>query len=752
MGATAAAAQAIVTSRAGDAASPPAREPQGNLGGRRVLLDCAGLFRSCFRSLRAVRNGRQAQTEGPAPTELRQPPALSARESRGSARNEGPGDASRPVRARTFSPAPATASVLRSPPLPGEPPEGSKVGARAGVVDTGTAAVERDTGLTELPWLTHRQNVERLDVNRLLAGPKPLHVAAQQWDALRNAFRRVVRIETDIREADALLQRSRTDTLSEAESQRLREIVDRYRQGAMNGHAEFLRATLSLLRKVGGFETADRTAAANLEARFNDVRGHYRDQTWEGPGKVVKLVLPLGGGKEIEVESRVVPCEAWRSYFPGGYHSQGPRSFTNFLTHVPGLGHTTATNASGEVIYSGLCHDLVSKQCVSAEALAQFDFLIGGSGELLMDALRNLPTNEHISEELGVNVGAEIDRLLSGREEPDSNALTNRILRTGVAHKMVTEVALAALVTDPPKLQKALEGEQVGVNLCWLVDLTEPPGTVGAKINSLYMFGQSSVLAEKSPLELSVRGPDGQLRTVNVDLKIRTFIYDPYNQCGQLANLHAIVKDSWVELLGSQQSGELGGDVLAKTNAMAVRAQELHNEIATIDRESTTVAVGRDAAVPVSPGAGEIRAGLESELRLLEKNRGALLRLGKEQKAMATNGLFLVPLIERTSDNTVFDFYMETISRLALICHLMGETPVLSKSGGEGVKHLDVAVKFLATVADSGEGSLPPLIPDEEWLQCHQGFLVQVAPQAKSLVNFKALGTQHLMATGVPGL
>ena len=752
MGATAAAAQAIVTSQAGDAASPPARAPQGNLGGRRVLLDCAGLFRSCFRFLRAERNGRQAQTEGPAPTELRQRTALSARESRGSAQDEGPGDASRQVRARTFSPAPATASVLQSPPLHGEPPEGSEVGARAGVVDTGTAAVERDTGLTELPWLTHRQNDERLQVNKLLAGTKPLHVTAQQWGELRNALERVVRIETDIREADALLQRSRTDPLSEAESQRLREIVDLYRQGAMNGgYKELLRATFTPLRMVGGFETADRTAAVNLEARLRDVLGHFREETWEGPGKVVKLVLPLGKGKEIEVESRVVPGEAWRSYFPGGYHSQGPRSFTNFLTHVPGLGHTTATNARGEVIYSGLCHDLVSKQCLSAETLTRFERLTGRSGEVLKDALRNLPTNEHISEQLRVNVGAEIDRLLAGRSEPSSNALTNSILRTGVAHKMATEVALAALVTDPPKLQKALAGERVGVNLCWLVDLTEP-SDIGAEINSLNILGQSSALAEKSPLELSVRGPDGQLRTVNVDLKIRMFIYDPCDQSGQAANLHAIVKGSWVELLGPLQSRELGGDVLVKTEAMAVRARELRNEIAMIDRESSTVAVGRVAAVPVSPGAGEIRAGLESELRLLEKNRDVLLRLGKQQKALATNGEFLVPLIERTSDGKVIALYVETMSQLALICHLMGETPVLSKSGGEGVKHLDVAVKFLATVADSGEGSLPPLIPDEDWLQCHKDFSDQVAPQAKSLVNIKALGMQHLMVGAVAGL
>ena len=623
-------------------------------------------------------------------------------------------------------------------------------------MDTGTAAVERDTGQTELPWLTYSQNVERLQVNKLLAGPKPLHVTAQQWGELRNALKRVVRIETDIREADALLQRSRTDTLSEAESQRLREIVDLYRQGAMNGgYAELLRATLTPLRMVGAFETADRTAAANLEARLKDVLGHFQEQTWEGPGKVVKLVLPLGKGKEIEVESRVVPGEAWRSYFPGGYHSQGPRSFTNFLTHVPGLGHTTATNARGEVIYSGLCHDLVSRRCLSAETLARFERQTGRSGELLKEALRNLPTNEHISEELGVNVGAEIDRLLSGRSEPRSNALTNSILRTGVAHKMATEVALAALVTDPPKLQKALEGEQVGVKLCWLVDLTEPSGMsgmIGAEINSLNIFGQSSALAEKSPLELSVRGPDGQLRTVNVDLKTRMFIYDPYDQSGQAANLHTIVKDSWVELLGPLQSSELGGDVLVKTEAMTVRAQELRNEIATIDRESSTVAVGRDAAVPVSPGAGEIRAGLESELRLLEKNRDVLLRLGKQQKALATNDLFLVPLIERTSDGKVIALYVETMSQLALICHLMGETPVLSKSGGDGVKHLDVAVKFLATVADSGEGSLPPLIPDEDWLQCHKDFSDQVAPQAKSLVNIKALGMQHLMVWAVADL
>ena len=49
-------------------------------------------------------------------------------------------------------------------------------------------------------------------------------------------------------------------------------------------------------------------------------------------------------------------------------------------------------------------------------------------------------------------------------------------------------------------------------------------------------------------------------------------------------------------------------------------------------------------------------------------------------------------------------------ARFALIAHLMGGIPLLScASGMDFTRELDAEIKFLATVADSREGHLPPI-------------------------------------------
>ena len=75
-------------------------------------------------------------------------------------------------------------------------------------------------------------------------------------------------------------------------------------------------------------------------------------------------------------------------------------------------------------------------------------------------------------------------------------------------------------------------------------------------------------------------------------------------------------------------------------------------------------------------------------------------------------------------------------SRLALIGHLMGETPVLRCVDSRGAARLDAEVKFLATVADSNEGRLPPLHerPDA-WRSARVQFREGLAHQAGGFLD-----------------
>ena len=84
----------------------------------------------------------------------------------------------------------------------------------------------------------------------------------------------------------------------------------------------------------------------------------------------------------------------------------------------------------------------------------------------------------------------------------------------------------------------------------------------------------------------------------------------------------------------------------------------------------------------------------------------------------------------------------KVVSRLALVGHLMGETPLVNcKSGKDRTGQLDAEVKFLATVADQGDGRLPPVDEDmARWRAARTDFTLNTGNLEMQQLN-----------TGLPG-
>ena len=602
-------------------------------------------------------------------------------------------------------------------------------------------ATTPDLRVDELPWLTADRNAERLRTNRLLGGPEPRDGAEPLRVELRAAFEYVSGVEKDIAKADKLLRKSRTWPLSEVESRTLREIVGRYRELlAPDGEQPVL--MLSTLPENGTAAPYQQRLGADLKRRFVEAWQHFRSQTWQETGKLVKVVLPISGGKEVAVDSRVVPAAAWSSYFPEGYSSSGSEAPAPFFNHVPGLGHATATNAAGEVIYSGLCHDLVDLDYLGPDFLFEYERRCDGRSGVAAGIVRDFLVDERMCALTGKSPEVETDKLMRAIQLSDSleKGLYAIELQSAVARRIVNEVALAALVTDPPKLRKALAGERVSINLCWLVRLEKQPTGPREMINLLLPLGEATEMEKRSSLDLRVRVPDGSLRPVKVDFKCRKFVYEPSDQSQYRDELVELARKEWDKLLGPLESRELGGDALAKADTMAARARELRDEIARIDRESAIAAVPQGRFNLVWPRAGDYRAGLETELRRLEKNRNTLLTFGRELKDWSTD----LPFMERSYGKQRFALTLETLSWLAVVTYLIGETPVFCESGGLGVGRMDGLAKFVSTVADSGDGLSPPPTLDGVWDDCANSFLEQVASQADSLVDHGARTHQEL--------
>ena len=97
-------------------------------------------------------------------------------------------------------------------------------------------------------------------------------------------------------------------------------------------------------------------------------------------------------------------------------------------------------------------------------------------------------------------------------------------------------------------------------------------------------------------------------------------------------------------------------------------------------------------------------SGLKAKLELLEKNARTLEDAVRQLKA------------ERTAEEDWLSGegqYLQVAARLALVAHLVGWTPLLSCASGRGLTdELDAEIKFLAAVAWSRGGRLPPFERD----------------------------------------
>ena len=91
------------------------------------------------------------------------------------------------------------------------------------------------------------------------------------------------------------------------------------------------------------------------------------------------------------------------------------------------------------------------------------------------------------------------------------------------------------------------------------------------------------------------------------------------------------------------------------------------------------------------------------------------------------------------------------VSRLALVSHLMGETPLFNcKSGKDRTGQLDAEVKFLATVADERDGRIPPVDRNMEvWRSARNDFTLNTGNLEMQRLN---TGLPGYKLAGVSGL
>ena len=188
-------------------------------------------------------------------------------------------------------------------------------------------------------------------------------------------------------------------------------------------------------------------------------------------------------------------------------------------------------------------------------------------------------------------------------------------------------------------------------------------------------------------------------------------------------------------LFGEANAAGLGGDVADRLFFMRREAAEVAENVADIETE-IAIRRGED-----NSDLQEDAAMQRAELATLNKRIESLDSAARQAKAIWASNDY------RRGGGDPF----KMVSRLALVGHLMGETPLFNcKSGKDRTGQLDAEVKFLAAAADESGGRVPP--PDESmeaWRPVRNDFVFNTGNLEMQRLN---TGLPGYKLKNVPGL
>ena len=486
------------------------------------------------------------------------------------------------------------------------------------------------------------------------------------------------------------------------------------------------------------------------------------DQPWEAISKRVRTTLPGAEKKSVVVESRIVPGKALAAHFAEDYTSNGINCADRTqYKHVPNLALTTLTNERGQTLFSGLRHGVLDAYNIDGRLLARLP------DNELRKMVGDLLVRKGAIEPGGAGHDRTIEDLVTLiRNDPAEAAKSAEAMRVQASRDMAREMAVAALVANPERFEKALAGETVDIDLSSISLLT--PDSLrhmigkNAKDERAMLNHQTTAFAQLGQggaVELQVRDHEGKPRTVTANVNVRQFNFGVNEGAVQGVSLGPVSVPSHApgfrdlmgwgfamanndpnlrRLLGPQGSGKLEGDAAARVHSMLTQANELRD-----DRLSELKA-DLALAEPDSPEAvtvqGEIAA-LTERIDTLERNARTLSRAAHDIKTIWESKDY------RRGGGDPY----KMVSRLALVSHLMGETPLFNcKSGKDRTGQLDAEVKFLATVADERDGRVPSVDRDMGvWRSARSDFTLNTGNLEMQQLN---TGLPGYKLAGVSGL
>ncbi|MCY4059373.1 MAG: hypothetical protein OXG44_15375, partial [Gammaproteobacteria bacterium] len=353
-----------------------------------------------------------------------------------------------------------------------------------------------------------------------------------------------------------------------------------------------------------GESNAAQGRTPDLKRLFHTARNHViNDQPWGEVTNRIQTSMPGEPDRTVAVDSRIVPGKTFAAHFAEDYPSNGINcSDRTQYKHVPNLAQTTLTNSSGEVLFSGFRHGVLDSYDIDAEHLAS-----------MPDAELRTMIGDLLAREVPADArDAFVDgQVASIRSDPKAAQRAADTMRGQASRGMASEMAVAALVADPLKLQDALDGDTVDVALSSISVLTPDSlrNLAGrARDDERTMLNHQTEalrqLAARNPVELQVRDDDGALRTVKVNVQLRQFNFGvnagavgrarvgPVSIPSQAPGWRNLMGWGFAmernnpqlqQLFGQANAAELGGDVADRLFVMRNEAERIAGEVEDIE-------------------------------------------------------------------------------------------------------------------------------------------------------------------------
>ena len=414
-----------------------------------------------------------------------------------------------------------------------------------------------------------------------------------------------------------------------------------------------------------------------------------------GIAKRTDAQVPATGHSNMAPGMRVAPCPAPPSCLADGNPGAAGAGRSNIVRfrQPSSLAAIAVTDEAGVTLFRGLRHDTFMLDDLNKHKLQELP------DEQLRPLLYDHLVYRRPPRASGQFLKQEVDSLC--RQTRSELVVAEKFapqIQAHAARHVAWATANAALAADPEKVKLALTGQVVNLSLFNISLLTPAKLTGWAVQQQAFAW-----LRNQGLIELHVQAEDGTQRKVPAQVGVRQIVLsqDLEYLATSLPGGNHVSLDADTSLLGGLGSDASDGDIGIRVGQMRARADVLSQDLAPLGRKHASIAqsLGRDH--PECRKLTSQVSGIEEELACLECN-ARYLEQARQQLVDLRKKAGLWPPVGAGRNMAA--------ARLALVAHLMGETPVLSCPAGSGlIGQLEPELVTLLRVTNGRAPELPPV-------------------------------------------